>query len=244
MKELVITEFVSLIMANDPQGLKREFTDRFSACFIVTLRGRIRFIYEGGEVTAEPGHAVFLPKGLHYVNECVEQAVSAVFNFQTLCDYQAPVSLGTVSEAVLEECCARINGCTYAPGEQSRLTILETLYALARRLLIGCGEEEKTHPIVAKAMQYMRRNCGNAELSVTEVAQYCCISEVYLRKLFRSTVQASPHEKLTEIRMEKARLLAEEKRPVKEIAAEVGYCDAAQFSRAYKRYYGYAPTKG
>ena len=151
MDKLVITEFVSLIVAHDVQGQRREFTNRQSACFIVTAKGRIRFAYGGGEVVAEPGRAVFLPAGLDYINECLEEAVSTVFNFQTLQRYDAPQVLGTVGEALLEEYRLRISACTYAPSEQSRLLIMETLYALAGRLFSGCDRADAVHPIAAKA---------------------------------------------------------------------------------------------
>ena len=72
---------------------------------------------------------------------------------------------------------------------------------------------------------------------------YCAVSEVYLRKLFEKELQASPYGKITEMRMDKAKMLIEEKRPLKEIADSVGYSDVFQFSRAYKRYFGHAPTK-
>ena len=47
---------------------------------------------------------------------------------------------------------------------------------------------------------------------------------------------------LTKIRMEKAKFMIEEKRPLTEIALSVGYSDIYQFSRAYKKFYGYSPS--
>ena len=97
--------------------------------------------------------------------------------------------------------------------------------------------------MVRKALLFMRQHYGQAELTVGDVASHCCISEVYLRKLFEVEVHAPPFRKLTEIRMERARQMVIERRPLKEIAESVGYSDVFQFSRAYKRHFGYAPSK-
>ena len=98
----IITGYHGVYFAVDPRGRRLEFERRYSACFIVTLRGKIRFRYEGGCVTADPAHPVFLPQGLRYVNECLESAESYVFNFYTLRD-GSPAELSAVTAAFAEE---------------------------------------------------------------------------------------------------------------------------------------------
>ena len=43
--------------------------------------------------------------------------------------------------------------------------------------------------------------------------------------------------------MKKAYEMILERMPVKKIALSVGYTDVYQFSRAFKRYFGYAPSE-
>ena len=86
-------------------------------------------------------------------------------------------------------------------------------------------------------------NYGNCTLTVAEVAANCFVSEIYLRKLFEKKYNTTPFKMLTDIRMKKAYLLAKEKRPIKEIAEESGYSAVYQFSRAYKKYYGFSPSE-
>lgn len=243
MKDFVITRFISLFKAYDPKGRKRLFENRKFACFIITLKGRIRFSYDGGEVIASAGHPVFLPKDLTYVNECLETAESLVFNFYTLHSYQHPLQLAPVSDALAEEIYERICVKGFSPSLENTLSALADLYALACKLMEGCDEGSAGHPIIEKASEYMRQYCHSAALTVGDVARHCYISEVYLRKLFERELHTTPFRKLTELRMQKARLLIEEKRPLKEVSASVGYSDVFQFSRAYKRYFGYPPSK-
>ena len=243
MENFVITEFASVFEARDPQGRRTVFTHRKCACFIITVKGRIRFSYEGGAVIAEAGHPVFLPRGLTYVNECLESAQSYVFQFQTLAQYKEPVSLGAIPESMAAEYYERMRGQATAPSLPQRLWLMEELYALARRLLAPCAAEGERNPVVSDALLFMREHYGRAGLTVGEVASACHVSEVYLRKLFEREQRSAPFRVLTKIRMERAKLLLEEHRPLKEIAARVGYADVFQFSRAYKRYFGVSPVR-
>ncbi len=243
MEDFVITRFNSLFKAHDPKGHKTHFKSRKFACFIITLKGKIRFSCDGGEVIASAGHPVFLPKDLTYVNECLETAESLVFNFYTLHSYQHPLALAPVSDALAEEIYERIYAKSFSLSLENTLAVLADLYRLAGKLMEGCGEKSESHPIIGKATEYMRQYCHSAALTVGEVARHCYISEVYLRQLFERELHTTPFRKLTELRMQKAKLLIEEKRPLKEVAVSVGYSDVFQFSRAYKRYFGYPPSK-
>ena len=97
--------------------------------------------------------------------------------------------------------------------------------------------------IVNKAMEYICSNYGKCELSVSQVAREVFISEVYLRKLFVKKINITPSRYILNTRMKRAQDLAREKIPVKEIARLVGYADIYQFTRAYKNFFGYSPSK-
>lgn len=243
MENFVITKFNSFYTSRDREGRKVWYVDRKYACFIITLQGKIRFSYEGGEVIAEVGHPVFLPKGLNYLNECLETAESYVFNFQTLHSYQKPMQLSPISQEKAREIYEGICAECFSASLENSLSVFERLYALARLLLKDCGGESHAHPTVERATDFMRQYCHRPSLTVGDVAKHCYISEVYLRKLFEKEVHLSPFRKLTQIRMEMAKTMIEEKRPLKEVSASVGYADVFQFSRAYKRHFGHPPSK-
>ena len=243
METLVITKMVNLLFVKDPKGKKIKFDSRTCAGFIITVSGKIRFSYEGGELLAEKGKPVFLPKGLAYTNECLETAESYVFNFKTLENDKLPLGLSPISEEQIKEIYERVQAEFLSVTLVDQLSVLENMYALARVLLRDYKSETTTHPVVAKATDYMRRKCQCSALTVGDIAEHCYVSEVYLRKLFEREEKTSPFRRLTAIRMDKARRLIEEKRPLKEVALNVGYADVFQFSRAYKRYFGYPPSK-
>lgn len=243
MENFVITEFHSLYIANDPAGRKSQFTNRHAACFIITQKGKIRFTYADGFLIAQAGAPVFLPKGLSYLNECLETAESYVFNFQTSEQSLPPMQLSAVSSDTAPKYYEKINALSDSSLLSDRLSIFEALYSLACKL-IGDGKKDGSmHPTVTQALHFILGHYESPEITVKEVADHCCVSEVYLRKLFKKELHTSPFRKITEMRMKRANILLDEKRPLKEIAAAVGYSDIFQFSRAYKRCFGYAPSK-
>lgn len=243
MSYLTITAFDSALIATDLLGRRCEFSDRRTAAFIITTEGAVRFSYAGGTVLSTPDHPVFLPRGLSYLNECTETATSYVINFQTLQSDSSPLQLAPISALLAKEYYDALIRHAASDTEYGHLAAMETLYSLAARLLGNAPVARYEHPLLTQALEFMRRHYAEPSLSVGDIARHCCISEVYLRKLFAREKGTSPHRALYAIRMQRARLLIEEKRPLQEIADNVGYADVFQFSRAYKRYYGHAPSR-
>ncbi|MBQ9802606.1 MAG: helix-turn-helix transcriptional regulator [Clostridia bacterium] len=239
----VITGFVTLFEAHDPAGRKTDFFDRRSSCFIVTTKGRIRFTSLQGTVVADRDHPVFLPKGLSYTNECLETAESYVFNFQTLQQYDTPLSLHAISPTAAKDYYTRMLTKTFSSAPKDTPAVFELLYSLAGALFGASEESVCAHPVIRQALAWMHQYYGAVGITMADVARHCCVSEIYLRKLFQKQLHTTPFRRLTQIRMQQAKLLLEEKRKPGEVALRVGYADLYQFSRAYKRYFGYPPSQ-
>lgn len=80
--------------------------------------------------------------------------------------------------------------------------------------------------------------------TMTEVAQGCHIDPAYLCRLFRRFGRESPLHYLQHLRLNRAaELLQGSDRMVKDVAAELGFGDAANFSRAFRRVFGIAPAR-
>lgn len=80
--------------------------------------------------------------------------------------------------------------------------------------------------------------------SVDEVAGDCGVSAVHLSRLFRRFAQCGAHQYLSRRKMNHAAgLLVGESMQVQQVAELLGFSDAFQFSRAFKRVYGIAPNR-
>ena len=243
LEQFVITGFSMPYYAVDPKGRKIEMENRYAACFIITVSGAIRITYGEGTVVSSPAHPVFLPRGLSYSNVAIEDAESYVFNFRTLSDGYPPCELSAVPEIFVRNCFETVKNVACAHSAQSFALGLHELYSLVHALFSAPTPSGGADHILDTAIQYMRKHHTDPELRISEVAAACYVSEIYLRKLMQRRLGTTPFRVLTDIRMKQARLLAREKRPIKEIAPAVGYSDVFSFSRAYKHYFGIPPSE-
>lgn len=97
-----------------------------------------------------------------------------------------------------------------------------------------------TYERFARFLSTHRRRFVRVEDAAAEFG----ISTAYACRLFRRFGAASPYQHLLRLRMSLAAdLLAHERLLVKDVARQLGFADAYQFSRAFKRVYGVAPAR-
>jgi len=81
-------------------------------------------------------------------------------------------------------------------------------------------------------------------VSVDSLAGACNISVSALERRFRKHLNKTPHQYITEVRLDNARqILLETDKPIGTIAAETGFADHSHFTRAFTRKFGVTPSK-
>jgi AraC-like DNA-binding protein len=94
---------------------------------------------------------------------------------------------------------------------------------------------------LAKALRIMHTNFDK-RLSVENLANECCMSASGFYKIFKSLTGESPLQYLKKIRLTKAKdLLIKQQLKACDVALFTGYESVSQFSREFKRHYGYTP---
>jgi len=80
--------------------------------------------------------------------------------------------------------------------------------------------------------------------SLKEVAEECHLDSAYLCRLFKRFRRQTPFQYLQNLKMNRAvDLLQSGHRSVKETAQELGFSDPYNFSRTFKRVFGFSPQK-
>lgn len=239
MEKMIITAVEDCFFARDMRGHKIDMNQRKYACFIVTVKGKIRFTFRDRTLICDKDHPIFLPYGACYTNECLDSAESYVFNFLTK-DEHSPMLLLPPSDMQVKKTFEQISlRHSISFGDEAK-AIGELYYLMSA--LFAVPAVSLSDKVLRASREYIDHHYTSPSLSVKAISEYCFISESYLRKLFLDKLGRSPFKYVTDIRMQKAKILLYEKRPITEIARLVGYSDVYQFSRAYKRYYGYAPS--
>jgi len=94
------------------------------------------------------------------------------------------------------------------------------------------------------ALEYMKNNFTNPELSIERLSEMANMSNTYFRKLFVERVGETPSRHLTTLRLHHAEnLLLSGKYSIEDIAYLSGFNDAKYFSRTVKKIYGYPPSR-
>ena len=98
--------------------------------------------------------------------------------------------------------------------------------------------------VVRRVSAYVRENLGS-RLTISVISKACYLSPNYLCYLFRKETGLTINEYITAQRMRKACELLRQNRKiyVSEVAAHVGYHDAAYFSRQFKISIGCTPQE-
>ena len=102
---------------------------------------------------------------------------------------------------------------------------------------------EKRHgdALVERAQGWLETNMTR-EITISDLARTCSVSERTLVRRFNAAIDRSPLEYLQSIRLQAARALLEMgNSSVQEIAHQVGYQDASSFSRLFRQTMGISP---
>ena len=94
---------------------------------------------------------------------------------------------------------------------------------------------------VAKAVDYIRRNIAEA-ISIGHLAQMVHMGQTTFYETFRSVMHMSPLQYIKGVRLHRAQALIKAGTAAAEAAYLVGYNSPAQFSREYKRRFGFTPS--
>ena len=238
-----IEKFRNISYVNDQKGRVLSFRSRYASCFIITLKGRLQFTFDDKTIITDCNQGVFIPEGTAYTNECLESAESISVNFNISNPSAFPCALNGMNKKLAMSFYQEISQKSYHNDESTRYYLLSKLYQLAFFLFKTDSPKSGKALLAEKALFYMQSECGRVDLQIDQVAAFCNVSAVYLRKIVKEVYQKTPFHLLTDLRMKKACEMLLEKRPVKEIALSVGFNDPLYFSKVFKERNGVSPSE-
>ncbi|QEC78985.1 helix-turn-helix transcriptional regulator [Mucilaginibacter ginsenosidivorax] len=125
---------------------------------------------------------------------------------------------------------------------------LELLFLKLEQVAALAGQPAKSflkiHDLdrIYQAKSIVEENLLNP-CSLIELAHKVGLNDFKLKKGFREVLGTTVFGYLYDLRMDKAKLLLKDGKPVREVAFEVGYKNAHHFTAAFKKKFGYLPSK-
>lgn len=119
-------------------------------------------------------------------------------------------------------------------------------YAQARLLWeIHLGRRKHALPYPASlevVRAFVEKQFSHASFGVAQIAQKSGVSEAHLYALFRKHLGRTPHQMLTERRLQEGKLLLiSTTRTIKDISAACGFLNIETFYRAFRKHVGVTP---
>lgn len=102
---------------------------------------------------------------------------------------------------------------------------------------------KKKYETLRPAVEYIHENYREERISVEKLSKICKITPQYFHRLFLRAYGVTPHNYIENLRLQYARELLETgKRTVAEAAYSAGYENASNFTRSFRRRFGFSPT--
>jgi AraC-like DNA-binding protein len=79
-------------------------------------------------------------------------------------------------------------------------------------------------------------------IDLEEISRQAFLSRFYFHRLFTRIYRRTPHQYITHKRLERAKDLLAQNKPVAEVCGEVGFESIGSFSGLFKKEIGFAPT--
>ena len=80
------------------------------------------------------------------------------------------------------------------------------------------------------------------KINLEQISDQACFSKFHFQRLFKESFGRSPHQYLTELRIQKAKELLSQEVSVKETCLKVGYDSVPSFIHLFKRQTGITPS--
>ncbi|MFI4911585.1 MAG: helix-turn-helix transcriptional regulator [Sedimentisphaeraceae bacterium JB056] len=222
-----------------------------------TISGQAKIYDEKDEYIADPGSLYYFPPKkaftvgnnldkpwkhayVHFIGTDIKKLFSKVVkNSRNIWNVPNPAEIQSLFENIAYNCLEQ--------SEHSQIICDSYLRILLIKLdsMVSDSHEHLT----ASRLKYLE--CYNfinsnfsSIISIEDVSDKCCISSIYLCRLFKKYSNTSPMAYVTRLKMNKAVLfLMQTDYSIKQISIMLNYDNQYYFSRAFKKIYGISPLK-
>jgi LacI family transcriptional regulator len=169
-----------------------------------------------------------------------DAALIGVGNDELVCDFSDPPLSSIVlnTEQAGYKAAELLAGMINRKKTISRDIIVEPLYAVTRQSTDILATEDRN---IAKAICFIRDNAGH-NINVEDVVKSVPVSRRALYHRFKKVLGRSIHEEIRRVQIQyAAKMLTETDLQIMEIACKLGYPDAKNLSRIFKKEKGITP---
>ena len=210
------------------------------------LSGKISLCHGETELISSGGSLTFVPKGVSYETEILEDTRRAIIHFK-LCpdiDFRNP-KVAEINDSeiplLFEKICK-----SYRVDDPMNFGCMSLFYTLLERLesSIAADNIPQTPHVIIEARERMIEGFRSPFFSISALADGLGISGSYLRREFSRSFGKSPVSYLRDLRIGQAKALLEsEYLSIEEIAEQCGFSSASYFIQVFHKATGFSPDR-
>lgn len=238
-KNIIVTNINEIFTVESPPGRFQKIQSRRSFGLTFCISGQITYTHNGKSFVSDENHAVILPQGQTYTLHGDKSGFFPVINFtcqKPFCDTIVSVPLENPSAYIKDF--EKMKQLSLFDGNKPEM--MSIFYHMLYRL----SSQSSVCTTIMPAIKYIEGNYQNPDLSNTELAEQCSISEVYFRRVFAEHYGMTPKQFIIDIRINKAKqLLSEGSLKINAVAALCGFSNQYHFCRTFKEKTGRTPTE-
>lgn len=219
---------------------KFKVKERPYAALSIRLNGSSNFNIDGKIFTALTGDLVYIPADKFYEVEYSGSEFIVVHLMD--CNYTEAELITTENKDSVTSLFLKM--LEHWKETRSINKANSYLYAIMYKL-----EEEQNNSLIKKpeefekCIKFLNENFSNTSVKIETLCEYGYISRSSLQRYFLKYMGVAPKQYLLQLRLDKAiDLLANDNKPISEIAADCGFSDEKYFSRAFKANFGFSPS--
>lgn len=238
IQSIIVTDVLKAVTVFLYQNKNVEITNREAYGLSFCLSGQLTYTIDGKKIISDTSNAVILPKNKSYTIHADKEGQFPVINFDCIgfdCDTIISIPLNNSLSCITDY--EKIKSLFLFKNNRNK--IFSAFYELLNEIYIQqIPQKEILMPIV----EFIGNNISNSNLTNTMLAKNACISEVYLRQLFKKRFNITPKQYIINIRIEKAKeLLTNPFKTVSSVAEECGFSSVYHFCREFKLKTGMTP---
>lgn len=247
-----ITDVQITGMLHGNATIKRKITNRPSHTLVYKISGETLYYLREKKIRHSGGTVLFIPEGETFSFEKTSEGESQYY----LINFHCAALNGEEPRLFLPQAHEHISylfsqmkkSWLFEGNDAARYELLSLFYRLISVLLQSQSKDYHTAAQNARlkpATEYLENNLYSHELTISHLASRCGISEVSFRSLFAANFGESPKKYIIRRRLMRAKTIIEsgEYTSIGEVSQMVGYNDPLYFSRHFKNYFGYSPSK-
>ena len=246
LSNLIITNvcMVSTLYTPANKAVTRKNRGRWAV--VLKYEGETVYTSNGKAFLSDLNHVVVLPMGCSYDWRCTKPGHFSIIEFESRGTYPEPISFPVKNGEKILRMFKELETKRNFPHAMRLPESIRDAYSILLQLTNAAPERympTQKQTKIAPAMDYISQHY-NTNITNDLLAGLTGLSNVYFRKLFTELMGLSPIAYVHKLRIEKAmEMLKSDYSSLSDIAQALGYPNIYDFSRAFKKHTGMAPSK-